>query len=71
MNNNPAQALSFHVTDIAGCVLLSCADIIALGLLWTTGKLDKFLHSGAKIVISQAYRSDVFTFIRKTRNGSD
>ena len=35
------QALSFNVTDIEGSVLLSCADMLVLGLVLTSEKLDK------------------------------
>ena len=35
------QALTFIIIDIEACVLLSCVDTLALGLLQAHGKLDK------------------------------
>ena len=60
MHIKPAKALSCHITDIEGGVLLSCADTLAFGLVLACEKLEKNLPSSPKIVISHNDRSDVF-----------
>ena len=54
MHNKPAQSLSFHVIDIAGSVLLSYSDTLALGFVLASEKLGKKLPIGTKNTISQA-----------------
>ena len=61
--NKPANASYFNAADFKGNLLLSCADTLVLGF-----KLDSKLCSGAKIAISQADRSDVFSLSRKTHD---
>ena len=67
---NQYKPLSFGVSDIEGSVFLSCPDTFALGLVIANDKLDKKLPGSAKIVISHADRSDVFTISKKTQTGS-
>ena len=40
IGNKPAQAISFHITDIEGSVFLGCAETLALRLVYASDKLD-------------------------------
>ena len=39
--HHKTRTLVFNITDLEGSVLLSCADILLLGLLQATNKLNK------------------------------
>ena len=67
VHNKTSHTLYFDVIDLEGSVLLSYADIHALGLELAGNKMDKNIPSGAKLVISQADRSDVFTTNKRSR----
>ena len=70
VHNKPTPDLSFCVIDIKGSVYLSCTDTLALWLVLPSDKMDKKVPSSAKIVISQAVRSNVFAFVKKTQGSS-
>ena len=68
--SNSTQALSFNVTDIERNVFLSCTDTCSLRLMLASDILNRKIPSGAKLVISQGDRSDVFTINSKTQGNS-
>ena len=68
--NNPAQVLSFIVTDTKGSVFLSCTDTLALGLVGARNKLDRKLPNSARLAIRHANKSDVLTITKKTQGNS-
>ena len=65
-HNKTTQAQSFNVTDIEGSVVPNCTDT-HIKLVLTSEKLDKKIPSSAKLVISQASRSDSYTINKKTQ----
>ena len=58
------KPLSFSVTDIKGCVLLSYPVTLVFGLVLASDKLDRKISSVAKLFSDQSDRSDVFRSIK-------
>ena len=51
-HNKTTEALSFNVTNKKGSVLLSCGEILVLGLVLESDKPDRKIPSSAKPLVS-------------------
>ena len=61
------QAQTFNITGIEDSLLLICADTLALPLGVASHKLNKKIHSGARVVISKADRYGAYAVNRKVQ----
>ena len=65
-HNKTTQDLNFNVTDVEGSLLFSYTDMLTLGLVLGSEKLNKKISSNVKSVTSEADRSDMYTSSKKT-----